>query len=166
MRIRGFRKGYNQTSLLGYRDYIEKIISLVLVDAFQLATRSSADPEGGQGFRTPPPLENHMLYSFYINRVGNLRTECAFSQVEYELRHGPSKQKKLGHNRPASNHSSFRFWSYIDRNTSLDSFRIHFAHVYIKVVNLLDRSRENLILLHANKSAYQTAHPLSDPRIG
>ena len=27
--------------------------------------------------------------------------------------------------------------------------------INIKVVNLLDRSRENLILLHANKSAYQ-----------
>ena len=53
MRIRGFRKGYNQTSLLGYRGYIEKIISLVLVDSFRLATRSSADPEGGQGAGTP-----------------------------------------------------------------------------------------------------------------
>ena len=53
MRIRSFRKGHNQTSLLGYIDYIEKLISLVLVDSFQLATRSSADPEGGQGVRTP-----------------------------------------------------------------------------------------------------------------
>ena len=56
MLIRGFRKGYNQTSLLGYRDYIEKLISLVLVDSFQLATRSSADPEGGdRGSGHPPP---------------------------------------------------------------------------------------------------------------
>ena len=55
MRIRGFRKGYNQTSLLGYRDYVEKLISLVLVDSFQLATRSSADPEGGTGGPDPPP---------------------------------------------------------------------------------------------------------------
>ena len=55
MRIRGFWKGYTQTSLLDYRGYIEKLISLVLVDSFQLATRSSADPEGGQGVRTPPP---------------------------------------------------------------------------------------------------------------
>ena len=105
MRIRGFRKGYNQTSLLDYRDYIEKLISLVLVDSFQLATRSSADPEGGGGGTggpdPPPPLENHKLYGF--------------------------------------------LWG--------------------KVVNLLDRSRENLILLHANKSAYQNAHPQSDPRI-
>ena len=65
MRIRGFRKGYNQTSLLGYRDYIELLISLVLVDSFQLATRSSADPEGGgTGGPDPPPLENHKLYGF------------------------------------------------------------------------------------------------------
>ena len=55
MRIRGFRKGYNQTSLLGYRDYTEKLISLVLVDSFQLATRSSADPEAGTGGPDPPP---------------------------------------------------------------------------------------------------------------
>ena len=35
-----------------------------------------------------------------------------------------------------------------------------------KGLNLLDRSRENLILLHANMSADQTAHPQSDPCIG
>ena len=63
MRIRGFRKGYNQTSLLGYRDYIEKLISLVLVDSFQLATRSSADPEGGeQVVRTPPPGKPQVIW--------------------------------------------------------------------------------------------------------
>ena len=35
-----------------------------------------------------------------------------------------------------------------------------------KGVNLLDHSRENIILLHGNKSADQTAHPQSDPCIG
>ena len=63
MRIRGFPKGYNQTRLLGYRDYIEKFISLVLVDSFQLATRSSADPDRGTG--GPDPLENHNYMGFY-----------------------------------------------------------------------------------------------------
>ena len=54
--------------------------------------------------------------------------------------------KKAGHNLPASNHSRFCFGAIL---------------IETQVLNLL-----NLILLHANKSAYQIAHPQSDHRIG
>ena len=39
------------------------------------------------------------------NQVGNLRTECTFSQIEcssIEPSYGHSKHLKAGHNRPAS----------------------------------------------------------------
>ena len=50
--------------------------------------------------------------------------------------------KKAGHNRPTSNHWSFRFSHRIAKSVTRKPF-----------------------LLQANKSAYQTAHPQSDPRI-
>ena len=58
MRIRGFWKGYNQTSLLGYRGYIEKLISLVhctsrffpISDQIKCGSRG-----GGTGGPDPPP---------------------------------------------------------------------------------------------------------------